>query len=66
MCALPFIFIKHLSTRYQLEKNNPKGVDICSDRNHAILSILRRQVSDGHDKKSLAMSEKQGIIEWKN
>jgi hypothetical protein len=58
MCALPSMVIKHLSTRYQLEKNNPKGVDIRSDRNHAILSILRRQVSVGHDRKSLIIKKR--------
>jgi hypothetical protein len=66
MCALSSMFIKHLSTRYQLEKNNSKGVDICSNRNHAILSILGRQVSDKHDTKSLTLSEKEGYHKGKN
>ena len=61
------MFLEHLATRYQLEQNDPKGIHICSDRNYAIFSILRRQVPDGHDKKILALSEIQkqkGSIEW--
>jgi hypothetical protein len=62
MCAPSIVFIKHLATGYQLEKKNPKGKNICFDRSYAILSILRRPVSDGHDKKMLTLSEEQLII----
>jgi hypothetical protein len=69
VCTLSFTFLEHLATRYQLEKNDSKCINICSDRNYAIFSILRCQVPEEHDKKILAFSEIQeqkGIIKWKS
>jgi hypothetical protein len=53
VCALSFTFLEHLATGYQLEENDAECIHICSDRNYAIFSIFRRQVSGRHDKKIL-------------